>query len=512
MRLRELVEDPDLGLTMLTGQEALDREFTAVFTTDLRDPSRYLNADTVVLTGLMWWRGPADSEAFVRAAAERGVAAIAAGEAAWGSVPDDLVRACREFGVPLLAVPEDVSFGRIAEIVASRHGDERGRLLAVTLGRHRRLLTAVAEGRSLEDLLEIVFGETGVACWVATPAGRRIAGPDRRLPAADLDRIARVMLTADRLPARVDLGGGAVVSVLAVEPGLDVRVGSWFLIADGGYDEWSSDVQVTMEELASVIAVERRQWHERRLVDLARAGELIALVAGGRATPAELEAGLADFGGDPSGEFVVAVAECPGPDRLADAALTDAARCVDPHAVTGVFGGQAVALVQCRAGCEETLRAALERLAPGLGARRLAVGLSRPVPVTALVGAWGEGRYGVRLATSGTNPVDIVAGDDVTSHVGLLAVVPDDVRRAFAARVLGPILDYDERHGGDLLPTVAAFLQVDGSWSRCADVLQVHVNTVRYRIQRVEELTGRDLSRLEDRVDVLLALRSTGRT
>jgi DNA-binding PucR family transcriptional regulator len=38
--------------------------------------------------------------------------------------------------------------------------------------------------------------------------------------------------------------------------------------------------------------------------------------------------------------------------------------------------------------------------------------------------------------------------------------------------------------------------------------LHVHVNTVRYRVQRVEELTGRDLSSFEDRVDVFLALRS----
>ena len=47
-----------------------------------------------------------------------------------------------------------------------------------------------------------------------------------------------------------------------------------------------------------------------------------------------------------------------------------------------------------------------------------------------------------------------------------------------------------------------------GSWSRTAEALHLHVNTVRYRIGRVEELTGRDLSSLEDRVDVFLALRS----
>jgi DNA-binding PucR family transcriptional regulator len=70
------------------------------------------------------------------------------------------------------------------------------------------------------------------------------------------------------------------------------------------------------------------------------------------------------------------------------------------------------------------------------------------------------------------------------------------------------VLDYDARHGAELLETLQAFLDVDGAWSRCAAALHLHVNTVRYRIARVEALTGRDLSRLEDQVDVFLALRS----
>jgi len=70
------------------------------------------------------------------------------------------------------------------------------------------------------------------------------------------------------------------------------------------------------------------------------------------------------------------------------------------------------------------------------------------------------------------------------------------------------VLEYDARHGAGLQATLEAFLDCSGSWSRAADALHLHVNTVRYRIARVEELTGRDLSRLEDRVDVFLALRS----
>jgi DNA-binding PucR family transcriptional regulator len=74
--------------------------------------------------------------------------------------------------------------------------------------------------------------------------------------------------------------------------------------------------------------------------------------------------------------------------------------------------------------------------------------------------------------------------------------------------VLGRVLEYDARTGAGLLETLQVFLDCSGSWTRTAEALHVHVNTVRYRIERVEQLTGRDLGRLEDRVDVFLALRS----
>jgi DNA-binding PucR family transcriptional regulator len=98
----------------------------------------------------------------------------------------------------------------------------------------------------------------------------------------------------------------------------------------------------------------------------------------------------------------------------------------------------------------------------------------------------------------------------VASHVLLLAAVPDDVRRTYAQRVLGPVLEHDRRTQGDLVATLREFLACSGSWARTAEALHLHVNTVRYRIERVQELTGRDLARLEDRVDVFLALESLG--
>ena len=140
---------------------------------------------------------------------------------------------------------------------------------------------------------------------------------------------------------------------------------------------------------------------------------------------------------------------------------------------------------------------------------RLTVGISAPAPgVAALPGALHEAQSARRLAAMrALSAVSVVASDEVASHELLLAGVPGSVLRSFAGRLLGPLVAYDERHRAELLPTLREFLACSGSWNACATTMYVHVNTVRYRIRRIEELTGRDLSSLGDQVDFFLALR-----
>ncbi|MFZ5851057.1 MAG: PucR family transcriptional regulator ligand-binding domain-containing protein [Actinomycetota bacterium] len=150
MLLRDLLAVPELQLRLLYGDaEALDRPVRWVYTTDLLDPARYLSGGELVVTGLMWRRSPADSAAFVGAVAGSGATALAAGDALLGCVPDDLLDACRRAGLPLLEVPTDVSFAALTERVLASVTGDRGVWLAATLARQRRLLAAVAEGRSL---------------------------------------------------------------------------------------------------------------------------------------------------------------------------------------------------------------------------------------------------------------------------------------------------------------------------------------------------------------------------
>ncbi|MDN3056356.1 PucR family transcriptional regulator ligand-binding domain-containing protein [Streptomyces sp. SRF1] len=155
------------------------------------------------------------------------------------------------------------------------------------------------------------------------------------------------------------------------------------------------------------------------------------------------------------------------------------------------------------------LAAIREPLARGLdGDGRLTVGVSAAVPsADGLRGALEEARHARRVAAARPGRVCAAGHQELASHVLLLPFVPDDVRRAFTARLLDPLRAYDRRHRAELIPTLEAFLECDGSWTRCAARLHLHVNTLRYRIGRIEQLTGRELSRLEDKLDFFLALR-----
>lgn len=102
-------------------------------------------------------------------------------------------------------------------------------------------------------------------------------------------------------------------------------------------------------------------------------------------------------------------------------------------------------------------------------------------------------------AADAQSPVRSV--EELDTLAELLSGVPPEVRGVFGARTLGALGD------GMLRETLEVFLANNCSWARTAEALHLHVNTVHYRIERVEALTGRDLSRLEHKLDLYAALR-----
>jgi sugar diacid utilization regulator len=94
---------------------------------------------------------------------------------------------------------------------------------------------------------------------------------------------------------------------------------------------------------------------------------------------------------------------------------------------------------------------------------------------------------------------------------GLLADVadPHEVER-FARRWLGALLTYDRARGTDLVSTLDTYLRCGGSYDATAKTLHVHRNTVKYRLHRVRDVSGHDLSDAETKFNLQLATRAWG--
>lgn len=502
MRLSELLETRDLALRVLhTGGDVTTGQVRRTVTTDLRDPGRYVSPGDLVLSSLVWHRGPEDSERFVAAVASRGVVALLAGSAHLETVPADLVDACRRHDLTLAEVPVDVDFADVVELVAD-HDSPAARSVSSALARQRELLTAIASGRTLDEVAARVSAETGHECRVVTPTGRQVVPGPQELDEATLTTITREFLVAERLPLTATPQGRAH-SLFAIGPGRGNRLTAWILVAEGDHREWPRDHVDTVHELCAIAALDRSRREERLRATRPIAAEALALVESG-GPQSEIAGRVRQSGLDPAVPLVVAVASGEDPGPL----LEDVALAAGHEVPATTRGGLAVALLPASPQLADLTRTCFERLAPGIGPGSLSVGLSDDVGVDALAGALEEARFAHRAANASGARVSVVGSDAVTSHVLLLATVPDDVRRTFGHRLLGRVLEHDERNQGELVATLTAFLGQSGSWTRTAEELHLHVNTVRYRIERVQQLTGRDLASLEDRVDLFLALKS----
>ncbi len=198
------------------------------------------------------------------------------------------------------------------------------------------------------------------------------------------------------------------------------------------------------------------------------------------------------------GTFVVVAARCPAPGTEA---LAGVERMLQRHGVVTAWRlehDHQDGLVALRVGF------GIEHLVEVLAGMAVSqVGVS--APFVRLENA-ADGRRQARLACAAASrrPGDVVRFEQQPLAV-LLAAAPDRAA-ALAAAVLGPVLDLSPEDRAVILQTAHTWLATGGSSSAAADQLHVHRNTVRYRLRRIEELTGRDLARPVDASEVYVAL------
>ncbi len=278
----------------------------------------------------------------------------------------------------------------------------------------------------------------------------------------------------------------------------------WILaIRDGGgLGEFE---RLILQQAVTVVALELMRRRVVRDTERRLAGDVLDEVLEGELDEAELRGRLRPFGiGDQAAVLVFKVERPAGAEEALE-------RMLGELGVQGLAATRAellCAIVDDSAGDPLELAARVRAmLAEEHGAVRAAG--SRVAGTAVLRRSFHEASYALEATAmlDGRAP-EVSSWKDLGALQFLLAVQDDEALRVYTDSVLGPIENGEGEYGGELLRSLEAFVEHNGQWERAARQLFCHRHTLRYRIRRIEQLTGRDLSSARDRIEFWLALKA----
>jgi sugar diacid utilization regulator len=153
--------------------------------------------------------------------------------------------------------------------------------------------------------------------------------------------------------------------------------------------------------------------------------------------------------------------------------------------------------------------AVLRELEAGLAGFAFAIGRSRRVedPLD-LQRAYNEALLAINVVEGDSERTEL-AYEETGTYQLLLPYMSDPAElKRFYADTVRPLVAYDEQYETDLLGTLATFLDCDANVNATASRLITHRHTIRYRFERVRELTGLDVSSTDGREKLSLGLKA----
>src|SRR5215211_5975488 len=498
LTVESLLEELDLKLG--AGKGSADRPIRWVHISEIEDPTPWLNGGELLLTTGFNLRTADSQREFLRLLAEHGLAGLGFGTGfEHKAIPKALVAEAKRLEFPLFEVPYEMPFIAITEKAFTRLVNEQYDVLARGTELHERLERLVIEERGLAAVLGSVATAIGGSALVLDGHGHLIArsrggGVSRGALTAlgkELAQRASERRASPFIPEHEELGERALaLPVPARRQGLPR---AWLAVVAESRPLGDFE-RLCARQAAVVVALELMRERTVRETERRLAGDVLAEALTGRLEADEIRGRLRPFGiGDRAAVLVFDLADPVGGGLVAEARTP---RRPLLCAVVDAGAGDPI----------ELARKARSALSNKHGPVRAAA--SRAAPVESLRRGFHEARCALEATSlaDGDSP-EVVSYRDLGAFTLLLALQDEDALRSYSDSLLAPI-EADGQYGSELLRSLEAYIEQNGQWERAARELYCHRHTLRYRIRRVEELTGRDLGRAHDRIELWLALRA----
>ena len=297
--------------------------------------------------------------------------------------------------------------------------------------------------------------------------------------------------------------GDRVVALASPRPGV---VGLLALM-DPGRRAGTTDV-MALEHGATVLAVELARLRGMADTELRVRRELVQDLLTGTDDESAYRRAEA-LGYDLGLPHQVAVLEVAESSPAQEEVLHATRRVLRHQQLPGLLGSMAgtVVVVAPAGGCGwEPLRAGI---AAELGGSRCRMGVGDAYPrPSELSRSLREARLALRMqkASASAERTSVFADLDVLR----MLAAPGDLTdvEAFVRKWLGTLAGYDERKHTELVKTLIQYLQHGGGYEATSRALSVHRSTLKYRLQRIRELTGFDLGDPETHFNLQLAAKA----
>jgi sugar diacid utilization regulator len=370
---------------------------------------------------------------------------------------------------------------------------------------HERLTRVAVTGEGREGIARAVHDLTGFPVAVEDRYGnlRAWAGPNRpdpypKDPAARREQLLRRALRDGR-PIR---DGGRLLAIAS--PGEDV-LGALVLVDPAG--DAGEQEHVALEHGATVLAMELARLRSLAETELRVRRDLVEELLTGTDEESALSRAQA-LGYDLERPHRVVVVEGRGRSREDEAffnAVRRAARDTESGTLLVARAGAVVVLSPADGPWEPFRAAVLSEL--GGGRCRMGVGgpCARPADFPR---SYREAQLALKMQdASKSSDLATVFGD--LGIYRILAEVEDTAGiERFVQDWLGPLLDYDARKSSELVTTLSRYLECAGSYDATAKALCVHRSTLKYRLQRIREISGHDLACADTHFNLQLATRA----
>ena len=370
------------------------------------------------------------------------------------------------------------------------------------------------EEEALESLSEAIESGAGL------PAVARAAGKALGASVALIDRSSAVLAVAASSSAeesRLLAGEADDVGRLELRVA-DAAVGELRYRAPGGEPPAS-----LMRMVSTLLALELERSRAPEWASDEAAGDFVRSVLAREVTePADILARAAELGlklGDGGGVLIVRAAPRAAQtgewrSRVLVVALR-ALRASSSGAVAGVDDdadrAEVTAIVPAdgEPALTRATQALQRELAASLPGFHLTIAHSRPTSEPGeLYRAGKEAQLAANVAEA--DGVELLAFEDTGAYRLLLPAMSEDPGELerFYDETVAPLSAYDEQYETELVATIEAYLDNDANVTPTAAQLFTHRHTVRYRLERVKELSGHDITSTAGREKLGLGLKA----